>query len=210
MVGEPCLADKVYYHLAPPGLSPRCFPSSGTDAGIVLRKLAACFLKSAKGRWSQRLAQGVCGEPTMLVGESLLAGDSQLNSSALTSSPCGFPLILHGKGRAHNRRPRLCKGVCPFPPLPLWGAGNGKCGSEEQGSSLCHFTSFVTLHKLFFTCSFLICKHEMVILRPQTIGTMVRAPLVGPCVMVVRIVWASPVNQGQVQIQTVRPALYHP
>lgn len=74
--GSPCLADKVSDNPAPPGLSPRRFPSSGTDAGFVLRKLAACFLKSAKGRWSQRLAQGACGQPKMLVEESLLAGQT--------------------------------------------------------------------------------------------------------------------------------------
>lgn len=75
------------------------------------------------------------------------------------------------KGQGSSQEAGPCKGFCPFPPLPLWGAGNNKCGGEEQGSSLCHFTRFVTLHKLFFNCSFLICKHEIRILRPQTVGT---------------------------------------
>lgn len=170
--GSPCLADEVYDNPNPSWAFPSMFPFLWPRCGLCVMPAGSLLSHISRRTLVPETCSGSVW-PAEDAGGGILAGrtDSQLNSSALASWPCGFPLIVHGKGRAHSRRPRPCKGFCPFPPLPLWGAGNSKCGGEEQGSSLCHFTRFVTLHKLFFNCSFLICKHEIMILRPQTIGT---------------------------------------
>lgn len=158
--GRPCLTAEVHDNSRHCRAFTLTFPLVWHWWGFMLCKLAACFLKSAKGHWSQRLAQREWGQPKMLL-ESLVAGLTP-DSTALHRLPhhSDFPLTFHGKGRADNRRPRPYKGFCS-PYLSGVLVTVRRCGCWKQGLSLCHLTSFVTLCKLFFNCSFLINNHKI-------------------------------------------------